>query len=135
MYARQPSDGRIPRNVRIPRNYSGNAFRQETEEASFSSDLREEPIPTPQQLPAPEDSTPQAQGDAIPASAPGSDTPAGKLFPSPGFKLDFGRLFGRDRTGDIGFEELLILGLILLVSQSDTRDDLTFLLLLLLFIQ
>ena len=47
-------------------------------------------------------------------------------------------LFGLSRKGGIGFEELLILGLVLLISQSDegeNNNDLAFLLLLLLFIQ
>ena len=44
------------------------------------------------------------------------------------------RMFG-GASGGIGLEELLILGLALLISQNDTKDDLAFLLLLLVFIK
>ena len=134
MYARPSPDGRMPRNVRIPRNYSGNAFRQESEETSAPVETREEDSSLSKPLPS-ESTAPQPQERAAEPPPPTEEAArAGKLFPSPGFKLDLGRLFGRERGGGIGFEELLILGLILLVSQSDTHDDLAFLLLLLLFI-
>ncbi|MBQ9783805.1 MAG: hypothetical protein IJW44_04745 [Clostridia bacterium] len=133
MYARQPPDGRIPRNMRIPRNYSGNAFRQEPEVSPFSPEEQQDA--PPDTLPEPsQEPVPQERSADTPQESPQEDAPAGKLFPSPGFKLELGRLFGKDRNGGIGFEDLLILGLIVLVTQSDTKDDLAFLLLLLLFI-
>ena len=136
MYARQPPDGRIPRNVRIPRNYSGNAFRQEPELSPLSpEDPQDAVADTLREASLPQETAPQESHADTPSSAASEDSPAGKLFPSPGFRLELGRLFGRDRAGGIGFEDLLIIGLILLVTQSDTRDDLAFLLLLLLFIQ
>ncbi len=148
MYARQPPEGRPPRNLRIPRNYSGNAFvREDTVPAAAGTATDEEMPPV---TPAEPSLATASEAEAVSAeahtadteSAPPSDTDpapadkaAAKLFPSPGFRLDFGRLFRKDRGFGLGTEELLLLGLILLVSQSDTKDDLIFLLLLLLFVQ
>ena len=131
MYARQPPDGRFPRPVRVPRNYSGNAFRQEEEGPPPDPVFEETPT---EELP-PEPSPMRREGEATPAPEASADTAVGKLFPSPGFRLDLGRFLNRGKGGGIGFEELLIIGLIFLVSQSETRDDLVFLLLLLLFVQ
>ncbi len=123
MYARQGPQGRFPRNVRVPQNYSGNAFREE------------EPIAVLEEAP-PVNDTPSTQNleESAPASA--SSEPIGKLFPSPGFQFSLGKLLGgKDRGLGIDTEELLIIGLILLLSQGEGSDDLILLLLLLLFIQ
>lgn len=133
MYARQPPDGRFPRNVRIPRNYSGNAFRQEEEmppPTVVAEESRETKLPPASPPPSPS----EEEVKEAPAE-PSAAASVGKLFPSPGFRLDLGRFLNRGRGGGIGFEELLIIGLIFLLSQSETKDDLVFLLLLLLFIQ
>ncbi len=155
MYARQGPDVRFQRNVRIPQNYSGNAFRSDQEK----TDLREA-APQPndagkiqdkyddREAQDQHDSRDKAEGgkdadfddpaasvqNASPASS-AKEIPAGSLFSAPGFRLDLGRFFNRSKGLGIGFEELLIIGLILLLSQSETKDDLIFLLLLLLFIQ
>ena len=128
MYARQGPQGRFPRNVHIPQNYSGNAFRKEEkikEEATEALDEEEIAVAgQPEPVEEPSGSNPSAE-----------EIPAGRLFPSPGFKLDLGRFFKGERGFGIGFEELLIIGLIFLIAQGDSKDDLIFLLLLLLFIQ
>ena len=128
MYARQGPQGRFPRNLHIPQNYSGNAFRKEEKITEDSAELPEEEAIAAVVEPAPAE-------DAQQAPKKDGEIPAGRLFPSPGFRLDLGRFFKGERGFGIGFEELLIIGLILLVAQGDAKDDLIFLLLLLLFVQ
>ena len=130
MYARQGPQGRFPRNLHVPQNYSGNAFRKEEpviDEPSYVE--AEEALPIQEE--------PSISTEAPPESPPPADEAltAGRLFPSPGFKLDLGRFFKGKRGLGIGFEEILIIGLIFLVAQGDSADDLIFLLLLLLFVQ
>lgn len=109
MYARQPPDRRPP--FRIPGNYSGNAFSK-----------KEEPPPreeTPEEVGAPsasEESPPPSEPAAQPTSS-------------------LSRLFGHsEQSMGIGTEELLLLGLILLTSRGENRDDLLPILLLLLLL-
>ncbi|MBR2354033.1 MAG: hypothetical protein IKA76_05995 [Clostridia bacterium] len=109
MYARQPLDRRSPPPLRIPKNYSGNAFPPK-EEPPPPEEIRSESPPEP---PKTEE---RIQKEDLPVSKP---TLAG--------------FFGKgDRSFGIGSEELLILGLILLISKGDSHDDLLPLLLLLL---
>ena len=120
MYVRQTPDGRFPRSVRVPQNYSGNAFRAEDSPppdaaTASESERTEEKIET-------------AEGTTT------EEMPVSKSLASPGFRLDVGRLFGRQGRG-FGVEELLILGLILLVASGESSDELLLLLLLLLFIE
>ena len=115
MYAQQP-----PRQFDLPRNYSGNAFSKEA--------------PTPPPPPVEEEETEEAAPkETISPSEPKEDPalPVGASRP----RLGLSRLFGRGRGLEIGGEELLLIGLCLLLSQSDTKDDLLLLLLLLLLIQ
>ena len=51
------------------------------------------------------------------------------LFGNLGFGFDLGKLFG-----NFGFEELLIVGLIFLIAQSEGNEDIILLLILLFFI-
>ena len=130
MYARQPPEGHFSRTVRVPRNYSGNAFRSEEplKQQSVSDKIQfmsEAPVESAQPL---SDEPVLSQQETTPSA------PVGKSILSPGFRLDLGRFLHRDK-GSFGFEELLIVGLIFLLSQSETKDDLVFLLLLLLFVQ
>ena len=127
MYARQPPQGRFPRPIQLPNNYSGNAFSTEPIDST-------EPLQEPDEPKAgeePKEIRNQAESDK--KEEPSLST--GKLFPSPGFRLDLGRLFRSDRGAGLGMEDLLLIGLILLISQGETKDDLLLLLLLLLFIQ
>ena len=127
MYARQSP---LPRPLRLPRNYSGNAFSAEEIPTTGTAPTQEENPPMPESTPS---EVPTAE--APPEEAATRASPAAKLFPTPGFKLDLGRFFGKERGLGIGFEELLIIGMILLISGNDKGDDLLLLLLLLLFIQ
>ena len=112
MYARQPLDRRPPPPLRIPRNYSGNAFPP-----------KEEPPPPVEEREEAEDIL-TAEDTSQKEEAP-AEKEASLLRP-------FGR---KDRlSSGIGSEELLILGLILLTSQNDAHDDLLPLLLLLLLL-
>ena len=122
MYTRTPPGG--SRGVRIPRNYSGNAFAPAPEPEEKEQEKKE----------AEEDVSPpfvntEALSVAGQESAPPAATPAAKLFPSLGFRSHSGKLFG-----SFGTEELLLLGLILLLAGNDSSDDLPLLLVLLLFI-
>ena len=92
------------RSLHVPRNYSGNAFRE-------SAPPAEPPIAVNEELPA-------IKEESLP---PTEVTQAST------------RSFLGD--GGIGSEELLLLGLILLLSQSEKRDDLFLWIALLLFIR
>lgn len=138
MYARQPPERKYPRSVRVPHNYSGNAFRREKDTPFAAPAEQAEPVseePSELSFSLPPNTEDRAGSEQSEGSEAPTDTSAGKLFSAPGFQLDLGRLFGKEHGRGIGLEELLLLGLILLVSQSDTKDDLALLLLLLLFIQ
>ena len=121
MYTRSPTPlGN--RNVRIPRNYSGNAF-------AVSQDLpKEDPPPAKEACPVSKEKedVPVSTPDQVPN--PQNAAPASKLLPLFGGRG--GKLFG-----SFGTEELLILGLILLLMGNEGNDDLLLLLVLLLLIQ
>ncbi len=152
MYTRVPS-GRMPRGMRVPENYAGNAFRPLPHEPPYEKrapivphapldDVPPPPEPTaplareeeavqepPQRdLPPEADLPPEPHPDADPPDAPVGAKPS-----SLGFKLPF-RLPSFGTGLSIGFEELLLLGIILLISQEGKNDDLILLLILLLFI-
>ncbi len=117
MYARQPPHG-FARPMRVPQNYSGNAFSQ-----------KEEPPPEP--IPVEEDPTSEKESESVPTE---ESTPVGSLSHPFSSLLGPGKLFGRSHSGGIGSEELLLLGLIFLISQNHSGDDLLLLLILLLLI-
>ena len=128
MYARQPPQGRFPRPIQLPSNYSGNAFS--TEPPDLNEPSEEDSIQDTEKV----TKTNESQSATIHNSEEPA-LPTGKLFSSPGFRLDLGRLFRSDRGTGIGMEDLLLIGLVLLISQGETKDDLLLLLLLLLFSQ
>lgn len=119
MYVRQSADGRRQRGLNIPANYSGSAFSSISEQPEQS----EPPANDSSEIADTQNTDAEVKTAALPLPAQGKETEAG-LF----------RLFGSG-TGGIGFEELLILGLVFLISQNDVKDDLAFLLLLLLFVK
>ena len=118
MYSRQSSPRQHTSAWQIPRNYSGNAFSSSDGEIFDSS---------PQAEKSPEQQ--EAASHTEPSAAASARVETERK----------GNLFGLSRQGGgIGIEELLILGLVLLISGSDEgegNNDLAFLLLLLLFIQ
>ena len=118
MYARQSADGRGTKGMKVPPNYGGSAFSgitpppALTQVDSFEEEERKTVADDSRSLPT---------GNT---SAELRECESGGLF----------RFFGGE-SGGIGLEELLILGLVLLISQNDVKDDLAFLLLLLVFIK
>lgn len=122
MYSRT-SSGRQDGGYRIPEGYRGNAF------TPLSPPTEEAPPEPIEAESAPVETPPTKQ--ALPVSLPQKSEPralsplASLLPPKP--------TGTKGLLGDIGLEELLILGVILLVSQSETDDDILLFLILLLF--
>ena len=158
MYTRVPS-GRIPRGMRVPENYSGNAFRppsapkKSTENSAPDtrpSEPREEPLSpsfpkslsdeVPRMTNAPEhpideEARKEAQEPQTDASQPNESATQSMARSAPfGLRLPFFSGHSSSAGLSIGIEELLLIGLILLISQEGKNDDLVWLLLLLLFI-
>lgn len=142
MYARPTPDGRFPRHMQVPHNYSGNAFRQEEppepQETVSSVDTLSSMADLPPAIRAAEEEREgegrEAASDSLPEETD-EKTSVGRLFAPPGFRLDLNRFFKHGKGEGLGFEELLIMGLILLVAGGERKDDLVFLLFLLLFIE
>ena len=110
--------------IKIPENYSGNAFSEppsEEIEQSAEQVAPEEPTALA--------SAPEARAPDTDESVSASLTRQKRRLPF-GFNFNLGRLF----SGGFGFEELLLIALILLVSQNDSGDDLILFLALLLFV-
>lgn len=145
MYTRSPQ-GRFPRDMRVPKNYAGNAFRpplseqeriepifientDDTEDLSVAKEQKEssEEIKSTLSEQVPENKNTKKNEEKQTERQSG-------LFSFPKFDLGLSKLFTRGGI-NIGFEELLILGLILLIASEGKGDDLILLLILLLFIQ
>lgn len=128
MYSRYPNY-RFSGGVKVPENYSGNAFKATEEkekdiiEAELADSEPEREHNDKEALSADrEENTPEAVETFKPHS---------KGLRFPGFHFDIGRIF----SGGFGFEEILIIGLILLISQNGKGDDdIILLLALLLFV-
>ena len=123
MYSRPPSN-RFPRGMRVPENYSGNAFSSAT---SAEKDEAEENERLLNDIDG-ADIDRELDEQSIPASVTDKGRP-----PSPSFKLDLGRFFPTNRS--FGMDEFLIIALIHLLAQNDTDDDTLIFLILLLFIK
>lgn len=114
-----------PQDFMVPENYSGNAFREgvgeapyEIDEVSFFEEAKE-----------PIEEEKQQQID-LPVGKADEDEHKNSQTPCrTGFGFNLGKLFG-----SIGFEELLIIGLILLIAQKENNEDIIVLLALLLFV-
>ncbi|MBE6530546.1 MAG: hypothetical protein E7679_00445 [Ruminococcaceae bacterium] len=131
MYSRYPNY-RFSGGVRVPENYSGNAFSPTEED---KKEIIIDEIPT-------EQSTEQPDIETV--SAPANDTedkeikeearevfrPNKKGIRFPGFGFDIGKMF----SGRFGFEELLLIALIFLISQNGADDDIILMLAILLFV-
>ena len=108
-------------DIIIPENYRGNAFSgrivaEQTPEVpteEIPEAVSEEPGVTPKDPP-------------VPATKPASNSFLSSLLP-PKVSNPSGIL------SNIGLEEMLIVGVLILLSQSDTDDDILLLLFLLLF--
>ncbi|MBO5416574.1 MAG: hypothetical protein J6A83_08110 [Clostridia bacterium] len=129
MYSRYPNY-RFSGGVRVPDNYSGNAFKPtppegESESATESESVAEAAVAESVAVSATESASTDSREDTAAVFKPEK----GKVkFPS--FNFNLGKIF----SGGFGFEELLIIGLILLIAQNGTDDDIILLLALLLFI-
>ena len=106
------------RNLSIPPNYGGNAFYDRSEELIVKNS--QEPSTEEDML---EESKDFALEDAQTKSTSEPTTTEAGLFKKDSF---FGKL---------GSEELLLLAIIFLISDSDGSDDILWLLILLLFIK
>ncbi len=113
MYVR-PQNYRYPEGVRLPKNYSGNTFR--------------EPLPAEEEAPVTE-AEEKTQEAAAEVSSQSTEDTAALLTPK---SSPLSSLFGGK---GIGSEELLIFALILLLSDSEINDDLILFLILLFFIK
>ena len=110
--------------IKIPENYSGNAFSDLPAEQPEQLETQDIPKVSAEVAETPASGVPDAD-DAVSASL----LQRKKRLPF-GFNFNLGRLF----SGGFGFEELLLIAIILLVSQNDTGDDLILFLALLLFV-
>lgn len=138
MYTRSPQ-GRFPRDMRVPRNYAGNAFRPPLSEQDRGEPIFIENTEDADNLSAAEEqktSLEEQSNESKEAEKKDEkkDAKQAGLFSFPKFDLGLSKLFSRGGI-NIGFEELLILGLILLIASEGKGDDLILLLILLLFIQ
>lgn len=122
MYSRYPNY-RFSGGMRLPENYSGNAFKA-------SEDDTEEKISEDEPHSTQSYDSPFVAEEPEKKEATEVFKPSDKKFRLPGFNLNLGRIF----SGGFGIEELLIIGIILLLSKNDTDDDIILLLALLLFI-
>ncbi|MBQ8141198.1 MAG: hypothetical protein IJ038_05850 [Clostridia bacterium] len=133
MYSRYPNY-KFANGVRVPDNYSGNAFAPQTTAAEEQKNDFEEKDEGSEV--SPENTEIEVSSDSVPHEEERSDESveamkhSEKKFKLPGFNFNLGKIFSKG----FGFEELLIIGLILLLSQNDTDDDIILLLVLLLFI-
>ena len=117
MYNSRPRVQRFTSEIDVPQNYRGNAFRDLPPDepeivpppaAAVEKEAVEEPAVTVSRMCEEEEVTTK--------------------------KKAFGFNVGRFYSGGIGYEELLILGLILLVAQNEGNEDTLLLLALLLFV-
>ena len=127
MYTKYPNY-RFGSRVKLPENYSGNAFAaqsgeaidRENYESGANDDNTADTVPVG-------DGEKNVDTDNSVAVISGGE----KKIKLPSFKLEVGKLF----SGGLGFEELLIIALILLLSGGDNDDGTIFWLVLLLFIR
>lgn len=119
------------RDFVLPENYAGNAFRESTVEESGNKgddamQKSEDALETFEEL---GESIDENEAQECIAKPQEKGECKRLTHPHP-FSFKVGRIFG----GGIGVEELLIIGLILLIAQSENNEDIIVLLALLLFI-
>ena len=123
MYSRYPNY-RFGGGIKIPENYSGNAFSDSPPEIAEQGVAEESPQMETTELEAVQTALSPDEAESESASLLHHK----KRLPF-GFNFNLGRLF----SGGFGFEEMLLIAIILLVSQNDSGDDLILFLALLLF--
>ena len=123
MYNSRPRVSRFTSEFEVPQNYSGNAFREENIEELFEENSEQTVVPEQENF---SEKATEASSDKVCEPQPKKKG----LFGGAGFGFDIGRIF----SGGIGYEELLIIGLILLVAQCEDSQDILLLLVLLLFV-
>ena len=129
---------RYPESFAVPENYSGSAFRGEIS-ADDGADVESEGGTDyfinndTQASEATFEELGQQEDESVDTMAKkeGPLHTSKKPFSS---KLGFGFNAGKLLGGSFGIEELLLIGLILLISQSENNEDIIALLVLLLFI-
>ena len=126
MYARMTPD-RYARDMRVPENYGGNAFRPAPPRAA---EPPAQPVTASSGYPGPADLPPEETEVPPEQERPAEEAQSAGLLSGGGV----GKLFGGLGQG-IGNEELLLLALILLTAGDNGGDDLFLVLLLLLFIR
>lgn len=121
------SQGTANNTYRVPENYNGNAFHGDSEIPSPPVII---PIETNEDTPSVSQEEP-----AVPVSfSPSMHEPQRNEKHTHLTPFLPPRIGGRGGLlGDVGVEELLIIGLLFLLSQSDSDQDILLLLLLLLF--
>ena len=123
MYSKSQNSGEP--SFRIPDNYRGYAFGNESAKAELTDSAPKESLSSPQETDI-QDAT-QASLVVPTADGEGRVSPLSSLLPPRPASPHGGLL------GDIDWEELLILGILLLVWQSESDRDVLLLLALLLF--
>ena len=122
---------RYPRDVRIPINYSGNAFSEQ--EDNSTKNIETQSIPedaeTENQSTKATDIDSEENTDKLSNTSPNESE--AKEVSSLFHNSNQSSIFG----GKIGSEELLILAIVFLLSDTDSGNDIIWLLLLLLFIK
>ena len=115
---------RSPKEIVIPENYRGNAFSEQT----LNEELLEQTETKHLEVTTPENHVADLQQDEIQNSPQNSHQTSflASLLP-PRVSNPSGIL------NNIGLEEMLIVGILILLSQSGTDDDVLLLLFLLLF--
>ena len=103
MYVRSDGQRKLPKDISIPQNYSGNAFIPKESHAEESEKID------------PHAETPEPEAEEV--FKPAHEEKKGFL------------------SGIVGNEDLLILGLILLLSQDGFDDDILPIILLILFLK
>ena len=111
----------------VPENYSGNAFRESVEK--IIDEIEEESAGREDEGCAEGMEAAQISAEPVHKAFEENHKKGGGLFSRTGFGFNLSNLFG-----SIGFEELLIIGLILLIAQNENNEDIIVLLALLLFI-
>ncbi len=123
MYVK-PQNYRFPAGgVRLPQNYSGNAF-------GISQPADDETAEEQMHLKEKEEDGTLPDTSEVTASATPEEHPVG-LLKNGNFHLRLGSLLG----GKFGTEEFLILAMILLLADGDDNDELILFLILLFFIK